>query len=151
MKIRLLFVDEEIPQSNQAGDKKASPYMQYYIDAIALDGDIDCTVVRDFAAAKMLLSNPTIPFDIVSLDVMMPVDVDGGSVLGGRAGIDLLKTIIDKGHTCPVILLSNVNPILISPNVPSDIGTINSLSILEKISTDPFAFVAQVKALVKKR
>lgn len=147
--IRLLLVDEEIPTDDWAAAGN-TPYMWYYGQAVRMDDELSGTILRDFANAKKVLDVSQINFDVVSLDVTMPFPGGEGAEIaksGSRTGLALLDVIIRRRHNLPVILLSNIPEQLLLKDIPPELGRVKKLVVLEKIDTDPFVFVDQVKQL----
>ena len=148
--LRLLLVDEEIPNDDwDDSTGSETPYMWYYAEAAKTDEDLKVTVVRSYLDARKLLDVSQIEFDVVSLDVSMPFPGGEGSEKaksGLLTGLVLLDLIIERKHSVPVILLSNIPRPLLMKELPSHENYFN-LTVFEKVETDPFLFVELVKEL----
>lgn len=151
--IKFLMVDDEIPSDKWDG-KGNTPYVRYYREAAQMDGELKITAVSDFSIAKKMLNVAQVNFDVVSLDITMPFPGGDGTSMaknGSRTGLVLLDIIIRRMHNLSVIILTNISPDVLHKDIPSSTGRIKKIVVLEKIKTDPFTFVDEVKELAKIR
>ena len=154
MTMRLLFIDEEVPVIDIALDQRdLTPYMWYYENALR-ESEHPYTVVRTVDEAVALLRTDPSKFDVVSIDIIMPtgdIFADEDTSNGTMTGITLLKWIVSQRLSVSVIVLSNVPPRIINAALPTDLGGVKRLEVLEKKKTSPFQFLKVLDAIRGKK
>ena len=157
MFIKLLIVDEEIPDPDElaSSQDKPRPYMWYYYYALTTAEDsIDFVVARSVDEAKELLKQSPCPFDFVSLDVIMEPgeSMDSEAAEGGViTGILLLQWLIDSDYDGNVILLTQRNKNTINKLLPKEIRKLRSLEVFEKMKLTPFQLVEKVQLIGRRK
>lgn len=139
--MKLLFVDEELlPQIAPDG---TPDYMSYYVNALKKSG-ISFDVAVRIDDAMQILEKHAKQYDVVSIDIIMPSGSRFSSdetMHGARSGLRFLDWMIKCRIAIPVIIFSNVNPIILRRELPEDFGPVRLIDVVHKPTTSPFTFI----------